>query len=142
MINGALALLGNAHYRTNLTRRHIMQRDINPKYSHLCADKAPMTSLLFGDELSQATKNIEEAERLKSKFTFKKTTYWTASSGRFGGGRQRNFFTKASTRGYQSRYQPYGFRRTPSSGEHRRPHPAQSGKTKHVRGRGQHNPRR
>ncbi|MPC60457.1 hypothetical protein E2C01_054502 [Portunus trituberculatus] len=69
MLNGALALLGNAHYRNNLTRRHVIKRDINPKYSHLCADKAPMTGLLFGDDLSQTTRKIKEAEKLKSKFT-------------------------------------------------------------------------
>lgn len=142
MLNGALALLGNAHYRNNLNRRHIIKRDINPKYSHLCADKAPVTGLLFGDDLSQANRNIEEAERLKTKFTFKKPTSWTASSGRFGGGKQCNFFAKASSRGFPSRYQPYGFRRMPSSGEHRRSYPAQAWTTKNARGRGQHNPRR
>ena len=142
MLNGALALLGNAHYRNNLTRRHIIKRDINPKYSHLCADKAPMTGLLFGDDLSQATRNIEEAERLKTKFFFKKPTSWTASRGRFGGGQQRNFFAKASSRGFTARYQPYGFRRMPSSGEQRRSYPAQAGTTKNVRGRGLQNPRR
>ncbi|MPD03189.1 hypothetical protein E2C01_098814 [Portunus trituberculatus] len=31
--NGALALLGNAHYRNNLTRRHVIKGDINPMYS-------------------------------------------------------------------------------------------------------------
>ncbi|MPC29701.1 hypothetical protein E2C01_022947 [Portunus trituberculatus] len=36
MLNGALALLGNAHYRNNLTRSHVIKRDINPKYSHVC----------------------------------------------------------------------------------------------------------
>ena len=141
-LNGALALLGNAHHRNNLTRRHIIKRDINKKYSHLCADKAPMTGLLFGDDLSQATKNIEEADRLKTKFTVKKTTPWTASSGRFGGSKQRNFFAKASSRGFSSRYQPYGFRKMNYSGENRRTYPAQAWTTKNVRGRGQHNPRR
>ena len=92
-LNGALALLGNANYRNNLTRRHVIKRDINPKYSHLCSDKAPVTGLLFGDDLSQATRQIEEAERLKSKFTTKKrSTFWTPISGRFGGVRQRSFF--------------------------------------------------
>ncbi|MPC78799.1 hypothetical protein E2C01_073297 [Portunus trituberculatus] len=72
MLNGALELLGNAHYRNNLTHRNVIKRDINPKYSHLCTYKAPMTGLLFGDDLPQATRKIEEAERLKSKFTCKR----------------------------------------------------------------------
>ncbi|MPC53988.1 hypothetical protein E2C01_047893 [Portunus trituberculatus] len=51
MLNGTLVLLGNAYLRTNLTRRHIIKCKINQKYSHLCYDKAPMTGLLFGDDL-------------------------------------------------------------------------------------------
>ncbi|MPC56866.1 hypothetical protein E2C01_050832 [Portunus trituberculatus] len=79
MLNGALALLGNAHFQNNLTQRHIIKWDINPKYSHLCSDKAPITGLLFGDDLSQVTRKIE-AKRLKSKFTSKKPfTFWTSA---------------------------------------------------------------
>lgn len=36
MLNGALAVLGNANFRNNLTRRRIIKREINKKYSHLC----------------------------------------------------------------------------------------------------------
>ena len=59
-INGALAMLGRANYRTNLARRFIMKREINPIYSHLCTDKVPMSHFLFGDDVSQSAKQIEE----------------------------------------------------------------------------------
>ena len=46
-----------------------------------------MTGFLFGDDLSQATKQIEEAERLKNKFTNKKSYHFGAPGlGRFSGG--------------------------------------------------------
>ncbi|MPC79288.1 hypothetical protein E2C01_073806 [Portunus trituberculatus] len=75
-----------------------------------------MSGVLFEDDLSQATRQIEEAERLKSKFTSKKpSTFWTSSSGIFvfGGGRQ-NFFGKAPSHGFSSRFQLMAFAgRTP-----------------------------
>ena len=143
MLNGALALLGNAHYRNNLTRRHVIKRDINPKYSHLCTDKTQTTGLLFGDDISQATKEIDEAERLKSKFTSKRhSTSWTSSTSRFGGSKQRNFFGKAPSRGFSSRYQPYGLRRTVTRSDPRRNYPTQASTSKNLRGRGLYNPRR
>lgn len=52
MINGALALLGNANYRNNVTRRFIIKREINQKYAHLCSEKVPMARFLFRDDLS------------------------------------------------------------------------------------------
>lgn len=68
LLNGALALLGNANHPNNLAR-HI-KREIGYKYAHLCSDKVPMTRLLFGDDVPQLAKQIEETGRLKSKFTY------------------------------------------------------------------------
>ncbi|MPC18298.1 hypothetical protein E2C01_011177 [Portunus trituberculatus] len=141
-LNGTLALLGNAHYRNNLTRRHVIKRDINLKYSHLCSYKAPMTGLLFGDDLSQATRQIEEADRLKSKFTSKKrSTFWTSNAGRFSGGHQRSFFGKAPSRGFSSSFQPYDSRRSTVRVDLRRSYPSVASTSKNLRGCGQHNPR-
>ncbi|MPC52838.1 hypothetical protein E2C01_046717 [Portunus trituberculatus] len=36
-LNGSLALLGNANFKYTLTRRHIIKREINQKYAHLCS---------------------------------------------------------------------------------------------------------
>ena len=65
MLIGALGLFGHANFKLNVSQRHFLRREINLKYAHLCTDKTPMTGFLFGDDLSQATKQIEEAERLK-----------------------------------------------------------------------------
>ena len=88
MINGALVLLGNANFRNNQTRRHIIKREIDQKYSHLCSDKVPMTRLLFEDDISQSTKQIKEAEKLNNKISTKKTfSPWKFGAGKSGGGK-------------------------------------------------------
>ncbi|XP_076039215.1 uncharacterized protein LOC143024302 [Oratosquilla oratoria] len=105
MINGALALLGHANYRNNLVRRFNIKREINQKYSHLCSDNMPMSHFLFGDDLSQSARQIEEAEKLKSKITAKSPfPSWKPGAWKFGSGKTRTQF-KGHTR-----FQPYGQR--------------------------------
>ena len=83
MLNGALALLGNANHRKNLTRRFIIKREINQKYAHLCSDKVPLIRFLIGDDVSQSAKHIEVSEKLKHKITTKKPFQnWKFSAGR------------------------------------------------------------
>ena len=72
MLNGALALVGNANYRNNIARRLVIKKEINPKYAHLCTDKVPMTRQLFGDDVSTSAKQIEEADKLKFKIQQKR----------------------------------------------------------------------
>lgn len=142
-LNAALALLGNAHYRQNLTRRTIIRRDINQKYAHLCSEKAPLTGLLFGEDLSQAAKQIEEADKLKAKFSTKKRTpFWSSTYGRFGGGRQRGYFGKVPSRGGSYRFQPYEPRRGATGRDARPYYPGPAATSKNSRGRGQYPPRR
>ncbi|MPC99163.1 hypothetical protein E2C01_094560 [Portunus trituberculatus] len=73
VLNGALALLGNANFRNNLSRRFVMKRELNQKFSHLCIEKVPMTQFLFGDDVSRSVKQIEESAKLKSTITAKET---------------------------------------------------------------------
>lgn len=142
MVNGALALLGHANYKNNLARRFNIKREINPKYSHLCSDKVPMTSLLFGDDVSQSARQIDESEKLKSKFTTKKPfPTWKPGSGKFGGGKTRGFFGKTSHRGASSRFQPYGLRKSGYKGDQRHSYPRQEAESKNSRGRGHSIPR-
>lgn len=137
MLNGALALLGNANHKNNLTRRFIIKREINQKYAHLCSDKVPMTRLLFGDDVSQSAKNIEESEKLKNKFTTKKSfPTW-----RFGTGK-RGSSGKAPYKGFATKFTPYGQRAYGQRTEHRRPFPRQGMESKNSRGRGYNTPRR
>lgn len=137
LLNGALALLGHANHRNNLTRRFIIKREINQKYAHLCSDKAPMTRFLFGDDVSQSARTIEESERLKSKFTAKKQL----PTWRFGAGRGRGYFGRGPSRGVSSRYHPYSHRVSGQRPEHRLYSPRRTSETKNSRGRGHNNPR-
>ncbi|MPC70984.1 hypothetical protein E2C01_065251 [Portunus trituberculatus] len=75
MINGALALLGNANHRNNLVRCFVMKREINYKYAHLCSDKVSMSRFLFGDDVSQSARQIEEADKLRTKFSQMKPAF-------------------------------------------------------------------
>ena len=137
MVNGALALLGNANHRNNLARRFVMKREINHKYSHLCSDRVPMTRFLFGDDVSQSAKNIEDSEKLKHKISSKKPP----STWRFPGGKTRGLWSKAPHRGFSSRYQPYGLQRAAFRGSHRPVMTRHDSETKNARSRGHPRPR-
>ena len=103
LLNGALAMLGNANHHTKLARRFIMTREIHKKYSHLCLDKLPMTRFLFGDDVSQSARKIEGTDRLWNNFSTKAAPVaW-----KFTGGRSRPFWGRSTCRGFADRFQPY-----------------------------------
>lgn len=144
MLNGALGLLGHANFKLNMNRRYFIKREINQKYAHLCTDKTPMTGLLFGDDLTQATKQIEEAEKLKNKFTNKKPSQFGATGfGKFGARKQRGFFGKPAFRGTSTRFKPYTSHRPATRGDSRPSyHRGTSSSSKNSRSRGHNDPRR
>ena len=137
LLNGVLALLGHANHRTNLARRFIMRREINPKYSHLCTDKVPMSRYLFGDDVSQTAKQIDDTEKLKNKFSAKKSS----SQWKFTSGRSRGFWGRTTHRNYSARFQPYGLQRFGYRGGQRQPSVRQDLDSKNARGRGHSRPR-
>lgn len=142
MLNGALGLLGHANFKLNMNRRFFLKREINQKYAHLCTDKTPATGLLFGDDLTQATKQIEEAERLKNKFTHKKTSHFGAPGlGKLSGGKQRGFFGKPAFRGMSTQFKPYGLHKPATRGDGRPSYHRGNSSSKNPRGRGHYNPR-
>ncbi|MPC71047.1 hypothetical protein E2C01_065315 [Portunus trituberculatus] len=104
MINGALALLGNANHRNNLVRRFVMKLEINYKYAHLCSNKVPMSCFLFGDDVSQSARQIEEAEKLRTKFSQKKPAF----PFRFTGKRPNGYWNKSTGKGFYTSFCPYG----------------------------------
>ncbi|MPC63265.1 hypothetical protein E2C01_057360 [Portunus trituberculatus] len=139
MINGALALLGNTNHHNNLARRFIIKREINPKYTHLCSDKVPMTRYLFGDDVSQSARQIEESEKLRNKIAPKKSfSSWKSAASKFGGTKARGFFGRNPYRGFSSRFHPYRQRR---AGFTRQSFCRQEIEPKNTRGRGHCNPR-
>ncbi|XP_045133115.1 uncharacterized protein LOC123517182 [Portunus trituberculatus] len=133
LLNGALALLGNA----NIARRFVMKRELNQKYAYLCSDKVPISQCLFGDDVSLSAKQIEDTEKLKNKITMKKPV----SAWKFAGGRSRGVWGRPAHRGWSSRVHPYvpsrpAFRSGLRSGPSR-----QDTESKNGRGRSQYRPR-
>ncbi|XP_065069964.1 uncharacterized protein LOC135694977 [Rhopilema esculentum] len=49
----ATALLGYSNYEMSLIRRHKLKPAIKKEYADLCSSSAPVTSLLFGDDLNK-----------------------------------------------------------------------------------------
>lgn len=136
-INGALALLGHATHRTNLARRLVLKREINQKYAHLCSDKVPLTKFLFGDDVSQSAKQIEDAEKLKNKIAPKKNFFpWKPTSGR-----ARSFWGKQGLRSQGQRFQPYTQQRWSYRGGQRQYLARQEVEPKNSKGRGHPRPR-
>lgn len=137
MINGALALLGNANHKNNLARRFIMKRELNQKYSHLCSDRVPMSRFLFGDDVSQSAKHIEESEKLKNKIAAKKPS----SPWKFAGGRAKGVWGKPMHKGFSSRFQPYIPQRPAYRAGQRLAPTRQDTESKNGKGRAQYKPR-
>lgn len=68
LVDGVL-LLANANQELNYRRRELMRPQLNVNYRHLCSPSNPVTSLLFGDDLPKAVKDISDTNRLSSKLT-------------------------------------------------------------------------
>lgn len=132
MLNGALALLGNANHRNNLVRRFVMKREINYKYAHLCSEKVPITHFLFGDDVSQSARQIEEAEKLRTKFAQKRPAFPFKFTGKRPGG----YWNKSAGRGFYARFHPYGQQRFGHRAAPRQPPARQDGDSKNAKGRG------
>ncbi|MPC43001.1 hypothetical protein E2C01_036636 [Portunus trituberculatus] len=92
-----------------------------------------MTRFLFGDDVSQAAKHIEEAEKLKTKFTNKKQL---PSTSRFGGWKSRGSQGNSAFKGFASRFHPYGQQMHGYKGEQQQSSFRLSLDAKNSRGRG------
>lgn len=67
--NDTLALMGHANRQLNLARRKFMKPDVDSNYGHLCAQSVPYTSLLFGDDVSKAAKDIEDTRKIGNRMS-------------------------------------------------------------------------
>ena len=68
--NDVLALLGHTNRQINLTRREFLKPELMSEYLHLCSPAVPYTSYLFGDDVSQAAKDIENCSKVGNKLRF------------------------------------------------------------------------
>ena len=68
-LKDGVLLLANANQELNYRRRELMRPQINTNYRHLCSPSNPVTSLLFGNDLPKAVKDVTDINRLSSKLT-------------------------------------------------------------------------
>ena len=99
LMDGVL-LLADANQELNYRRRELMRPQLNANYSHLYSPSNPVTSLLFGDDLPKAVKDISDTNKLSSELTrdtssthsarsSQQRTHWQAKR-RYDGGRNHN----------------------------------------------------
>ena len=76
----ALALLGHVNIDLSYRRRDAIKPHLNNEYSSLCGSQAPITGLLFGDELQSQLNNIKATNRIGHTTTVK-SSYRNHSDG-------------------------------------------------------------
>ena len=64
-----LTLLASASFDVNMRRRDNFRGDVNPSFKSLCAYHVPLTTQLFGDDISKTVKDIGETNRLGQKMS-------------------------------------------------------------------------
>lgn len=104
MVNGALALLRHTNYKINLAGHFKIKREINPKYARLCSDKVLMTRFLFGDDVSQSARQIDESESSRTIFQTRNLSLLEICSWELG--RLEASLGKPSTGGFLPGFNP------------------------------------
>ena len=56
-------LLSTAYFELNQLRRDFIKPDLNPRFAHLCKPSNKVTKLLFGDDLGQKIKDIQNEQK-------------------------------------------------------------------------------
>ncbi|XP_053408795.1 uncharacterized protein LOC123564500 [Mercenaria mercenaria] len=58
-ISDAITMFGQVQYQLSLRRRYIIRPNLKRKYKNICNQSTPVTSQLFGDDISKEIKNCE-----------------------------------------------------------------------------------
>ena len=104
--------LGQVQYNISLRRRYFIRPYLKKKYSPLCNMSVPITTKLFGDEISKEVKSCENISFL-GKDNFQAATFRGVmrSRGRFRG---RRGYVNTGSNAYTNSYQQsQGFRQHP-----------------------------
>jgi hypothetical protein len=64
-----LAFIGNAGFQTSLKRRDLLKASLSKDYQSLCSASTPVTTQLFGDDLSKKVDDISKANIIAVKIT-------------------------------------------------------------------------
>jgi len=120
LISDALTLMGQVQYNLSVKRRYCIRPHLNRKYASICNVSMPITTKLFGDDVSKDLKacdsllNIGSNRMWKSKPGQQRSSYRPVRGGSYYGAARYQPYQP-----YQSTYQPpqrgRPFRRGPSS---------------------------
>ena len=100
-------LLSNANYEMSLRRRETLRSQLNNRYSRLCYQSNPVTSLLFGDDITKTVEDITKVQRLGANISYgnnytnnnNRGRGFSSNRGGYRGGRGRGQFYRGRGRG-------------------------------------------
>ena len=69
LLSDAINFLGHAGFQTSLKRRELLKPELSKNFQSLCSATVPITSLLFGDDLSKFVDDITKANKVATKIT-------------------------------------------------------------------------
>ena len=103
----SVALIANGNYEISLRRRETLRSQLNPQYSRLCYPSTPVTTDLFGDDVTKLVEDITKVNRLSSSIgqSYRKQYGNNNSNNNRGfnsrnqGGRGRGGYNKGQRRG-------------------------------------------
>ena len=80
----SFALIGNANYELSLRRRETLRSQLNSKYSRLCYQSTPVTTLLFGDDITKRVEDITKVQKLGENITQRYRNQYEPSNRGYG----------------------------------------------------------
>ena len=68
-LSQAIGILCDTSHEVDLRRRWLFKPEMKEEYKSLCSEANPVTGELFGDQLSQSVKELQETNKVTSKLT-------------------------------------------------------------------------
>ena len=106
LVSDILTILGQIQYNLSIRRRYMIRPCLKKKYTSLCQVSMPITTKLFGDDISKEIRNCDSLYSLGNTYGYQRGPY---SRGRGIGYSQSGRFQRRGSYSYGSsnRYQPY-----------------------------------
>jgi hypothetical protein len=96
LLTDLITLSGQVQYSLSLRRRYNCRPHLKKKYANLCHVNVPITTKLFGDDITKEIKNCEAVYSLaKDRYSFPQKSF------------RGSFKNRGMSNGRQNRFQPY-----------------------------------
>ena len=93
----ALVLIMSGNRELNLKRRELLKPDLNSQYGALCSASTPITTELFGDDITKEIEDVSKANKLSKKLATprrsRNSRFQPYRGGSYVSNSQRNRFT-------------------------------------------------